>query len=82
MIPNNTTTICMVTQDVCIKYSSPVGKQLAELHAKRGFTTRQLAEMAGVSYSNINKIERGAYNVSVDILGKVCNALGAKIKIE
>lgn len=65
-----------------INYRSEVGRQLAELRAKRGLTTRQLAELAGVSYSNINKIERGAYNVSVDILGKVCNALGAKIKIE
>lgn len=59
-----------------------VGRQLAELRKQRGLTTLQLAEMCGLNHSNIGKIERGAYNVSVDILGKVCEALDAKIKIE
>lgn len=58
-----------------------IGRQLAALRYKKGLSTRQLAEMCGVSYANIGKIERGAYNVSVDILGKVCDALGADIRI-
>ena len=37
--------------------------------------------MCGINYTNVGKIERGAYNVSVDILGKVCEALGADIRI-
>lgn len=59
-----------------------IGQQLADIRKKRGLTVRQLAELSGVNYTNIGKIERGAYNVSIDILGKVCNALGATIKIE
>ena len=31
---------------------------------------------------NITKIERGSYNVSIDILGRVCEALGARLRIE
>lgn len=59
-----------------------IGHQIANFRKKRGFSTRQLAELCGVNYSNIGKIERGAYNVSIDILGKICDALGAKINIE
>lgn len=58
-----------------------IGQQLAALRNKRSLTTRQLADMCGINFSNIGKIERGAYNVSIDILSKVCDALGADIKI-
>lgn len=63
------------------KHRVEIGRQLAELRKRRGLSTRQLAELCGVNYSNIGKIERGAYNVSIDILGKVCDALGAKLVI-
>lgn len=63
-------------------YRAEIGRQLAELRTKRGLSTRQLAELCGVNFANIGKIERGSYNVSIDILGKVCTALGARIKIE
>lgn len=59
-----------------------IGKQIAALRNKQGITTRLLADMCGINYTNVGKIERGAYNVSIDILSKVCDALGAKIKIE
>ena len=59
-----------------------IGQQVAALRNKRSLTTRQLADMCGINFSNIGKIERGAYNVSIDILGKICDALGAKINIE
>lgn len=62
-------------------YRADIGRQLAELRVKRGLTTRQLADACGVNYANISKIERGSYNVSVDILGRVCEALGAELRI-
>ncbi len=58
-----------------------IGRQVAILRNKRGLTTRQLAELCGVTYVNISKIENGKYNVSIDILYKVCNALCADIKL-
>ena len=58
-----------------------IGQQLAALRNKQGLTTRQLADMCGVTYDNISKIENGRYNVSIDILQKVCDALGADIRI-
>lgn len=59
-----------------------IGQQVAALRKKQGLTTRQLADMCGINFTNIGKIERGAYNISIDILSKVCAALGAKIKID
>lgn len=64
-----------------MNHRSEIGRQVMELRNKRGLSTRQLAELCGVNYTNIGKIERGAYNVSVDILGRVCDALGAELKI-
>lgn len=58
-----------------------IGRLIAERRRELGMSLRQLAELSGVSYQNITKIENGRYNVSVDILGKLCDALGMKIDI-
>ena len=50
-----------------------LGKQITDYRNLRGLTLRQLADMAGVNYANICKIENGKYNVSVDILGTGCD---------
>ncbi len=58
-----------------------IGEQLSCYRNKQGLTIRELADKCGVNFSNIGKIERGEYNVSIDILSKVCNALDAHIEI-
>lgn len=65
-----------------ISHREQIGRQVAELRNKRGLSIRQLAAQCGVASSNIGKIERGRYNVSIDILGRVCDALGARLRIE
>lgn len=59
-----------------------IGSQVADIRKEKGLTIRQLAEQCGVSYQNITKIENGKYNVSIDILYKVCKALEVELKIE
>lgn len=59
-----------------------IGLQIAESRKKRGLTQDQLAKLAGIDRANIGKIETGKYNVSIDILSRVCNAMGCEIKIE
>lgn len=59
-----------------------IGRRIAEIRQEKGLSIRQLADMSGVNFANIYKIENGKYNVSIDILGKICNALGVEIKIE
>lgn len=58
-----------------------IGTLLAQKRNEVGLSVRALAEIAGVSYQNITKIENGKYNVSIDILSKIVNALNCKIDI-
>ena len=58
-----------------------IGKRVAEIRQAKGLSIRKLAELCGVTASNITKIEHGRYNVSIDILGKICEALGCKLEI-
>ncbi len=58
-----------------------IGKRVAEIRQAKGLSIRQLAGASGVNFANIYKIENGKYNVSIDILGKVCEAMGCKIDI-
>lgn len=59
-----------------------IGLQIAEARQKKGLTQKDLAELAGVDQANISKIEKGKYNVSIDILSRVCNAMGSTITIQ
>ena len=65
-----------------ISHRIAIGQRIAEIRKSKGLSLRQLSEICGVTYQNITKIENGRYNVSIDILGKVCAALGCEIKIE
>lgn len=60
---------------------APIGQQIAQLRAKRGLSVRQLADLCGMDYSNLNKIERGTYNASIAIINKILIALDAHLKI-
>lgn len=59
-----------------------IGGQVAAIRNKKGLSIRELAEACGVTAQNITKIEHGKYNVSVDILGKICDALGCHVDIK
>jgi transcriptional regulator with XRE-family HTH domain len=58
-----------------------IGKRIAEIRQAKGLSIRQLADASGVNFANIYKIENGKYNVSIDILGKICDALGYHVDI-
>jgi DNA-binding XRE family transcriptional regulator len=59
-----------------------VGSQLHAFRIKRGLTTRQLAELTGLTHSHIVRIEAGKYNVGIDTLEKLILALGAELNIK
>lgn len=65
------------------KYDNRIrmGEKLAAIRNQKGLSIRELAEACGVTAQNITKIEHGRYNVSIDILGKICEALGCQIDI-
>lgn len=61
---------------------SNIGTQIAQLRAKRGLSIRQLANLSGVNYTNIGKLERGEYNASIEIVEKILTALDAQLTIK
>ena len=58
-----------------------IGRAIASERKKKGLTLRQLEDICGVPLQNLTKIEHGKYNVSIDILGKVCLALDIRIEL-
>lgn len=58
-----------------------IGMKISSIRQSKGLSVRQLSEICGVSSQNITKIEHGRYNVSMDILGKICDALDCRIDI-
>lgn len=65
-----------------LKERERIGKRLAELRKKRKMTQEELANLCGVNRVNISKIEKGAYNVSIDILSKVAFSLGYEVDVK
>lgn len=59
-----------------------IGQRISELRQEKGLSLKELADMVGIDFSNLSKIERGKYNVGIDILYKVCKALVVELKIE
>ena len=58
-----------------------IGKKLAEIRSEKGYTVRQLAELADLRPATISNVENGKFSVGIDILTKICNTLGARIEI-
>lgn len=56
---------------------SSFGPRIRELRLERGLTQRALAEMVGVTFPHISKIELSAEHASSDLIGKLAKALDA-----
>lgn len=58
-----------------------IGNRLREIREAQGLTTTQLGGMCGLTQSTISKVENGKWSVSLDILSKISEALGARVEI-
>lgn len=58
-----------------------IGASLKSLRKKKGLTLRDVGNMTGMPYQTIGRIEVGKYNVSLQVLERITDALGASIKI-
>lgn len=56
-----------------------IGQRIAEIRRNKELTQEELANASGIDRTNIAKIEHGKYNVSIDILSKITDALECKI---
>ena len=58
-----------------------LGIEIARLRTEKDISQRQLAELSGIHYSNIAKLEKGQYNISYNKLMQVLSALGCELII-
>ena len=56
-----------------------VGESIRRAREAKGLSQRQLGKLTGLAHNHIGRIERGKYNVTVDTLAVIANALGVKI---
>ncbi|MBQ3309351.1 UDP-N-acetylglucosamine 1-carboxyvinyltransferase [Candidatus Saccharibacteria bacterium] len=62
-----------------ITYQQEIGGVVANLRAEKGLTQAELAKLVGTSQPAIYRIEKGAQNVSLDMVKKLSRALGSPI---
>ena len=65
-----------------IKAREQIGADLKALRNAKGLTLRKLEELSGITNNHIARIEAGKYNVTIDTLAVILNALDADIKLE
>lgn len=56
-----------------------VGRQIREAREAKGWTLRYLAKLTGIAFNHIGRIEQGKYNVTVDTLAVLADALDLDI---
>ena len=54
-------------------------QELKAIREEQGWSTEQVALMADVKESTVEKVEQGAFNVPLDVLAKLANALGYEL---
>lgn len=57
-----------------------IGEVIEETRRMRGLTLEQLEERTGIKARNLESIESGKYDVSIDILGNIGEALGCHLE--
>lgn len=62
-------------------FREKIGSQLKSARITKGMSMAKVAELAEMTEATISKIENGKWSVSLDILERVCNALGVTISL-
>lgn len=64
-----------------LEYSRMIGAVLRARRIEVGLTQTQLGERLDVSQSYVNRMEGGRINMTVGQLGRVCESLGATLRV-
>lgn len=67
------------TEDSATLLSSLVAENLRRLRRSRGFSLERLADRSGVSRAMLGQIETGKSAPTINLLGRIANALGVSI---
>ena len=65
-----------------IEQRQRIGHLFRSEREAQGWSTEQVATMAGVTQRNVEKIEAGIYNVPFDVLARVADVLGCEVGLK
>ena len=68
--------------EIRTKHRIELGIQYQALREEQGWTIEQVATMADIKPATVRKIERGVFNVPLDVLAKVAEVFGADLTIK
>ncbi|WP_301048928.1 MULTISPECIES: helix-turn-helix domain-containing protein [Muribaculaceae] len=63
------------------KARQSVGEQLRKARESKGWTVRYVERLTGIANNHISRIEQGKYNVTLDTVAVLADALGVKVTI-
>lgn len=58
-----------------------IGEHFREVREAQGWTTEQVALMADIKATTVEKIEAGVFNVPMDVLTRVADVFGYELMI-
>lgn len=58
-----------------------IGSQIKRRRLEMGLSVRKLAEICGVPFNSISRIENGGWSASIDIISRICSALNLRIEL-
>lgn len=58
-----------------------MGENIRRLRTAQGWEQEQLAQIVGITTSNVRSVEAGKYAVNIDVLNKIAGALGAELRM-
>lgn len=62
-----------------ISFSQKIGQLISNTRRERGLTQAEFAKLLGTSQSAVNRIEAGGQNLSMEMLGRISDALDREI---
>lgn len=60
-------------------YQVKIGRLISELRVSRGLTQTEFARQLGTSQSAVNRIEKGAQNISIELIARISEVLNSEI---
>lgn len=69
-------------KDLLLKdYRLHISRRIKEERTKANLTQERLADAAGIKRSNLSRIETSKYNMTIDTLGRIADALDLEIDL-
>lgn len=59
-----------------------IGNKIAEARKKKRLTQKYVSEITGIDKTTISKIEKGKINATIDTIDKLCEAVGATLRVK